>query len=106
MANLEAIFQLQSVLRQMESDLGLDGLSANEKSILLAVHNLAETNGPIVESFQMRRHILLEKVAQASFHRALRSLVDKGYLKKAGETKTKAYSLGEKLIEPPVNSRI
>ncbi|MDT8856611.1 hypothetical protein RNZ50_16595 [Paracoccaceae bacterium Fryx2] len=79
---VERIAQLRELLLRMESELGLLGLTRFERDLLYAVRSLAPDGGE-VRSSALRRHKLVETMTQPTFHRALRELVDQGYLRRA-----------------------
>ncbi|WP_424979899.1 hypothetical protein [Leisingera sp. S232] len=79
------------MLHQMERDLGLDRLSRSERDVLLAANSLTETPGKSVQSEQIRNHRLVKGLAQATFHRTLKSLLELGLIKRAGGSKAKHY---------------
>lgn len=79
------------MLHQMERDLGLDRLSRSERDVLLAANSLTETPGKPVKSEQIRNHRLVKGLAQATFHRTLKSLLELGLIKRAGGSKAKHY---------------
>ncbi|WP_109464919.1 hypothetical protein [Albibacillus kandeliae] len=91
MDKLKSIVELTEMLRQMERDVGLDNLTQAERDVFLAAHRLTERPGDIVQSDQIRRHDLVCSIAQASYHRALRSLLALGLLERAGGARTKLY---------------
>ena len=88
---LSALFDMRSMMRQMEQDVGLGALSAMEKDVFLAAHALSERHGEAVTSDDIRTHELIVGMAQASYHRALRSLVSLGFLEKADGYKARHY---------------
>ncbi|WP_248633405.1 hypothetical protein [Cereibacter changlensis] len=49
----------------------------------------------MVRSDAIRRHNLCSAIATPTFHRALRSLVEKGFVDHAPLTKARAYKLGQ-----------
>ncbi len=87
----ENLFNLKSILRSMEQDLGLDELSGTELDVLLVAQSLTRKVGDVVTSHDIRSHRFIEMFAPATFHRALRGLVDRGLLRKADGAKTKSY---------------
>ena len=91
MDKLNSISQLRSVLRKMERDIGLDGLSAVEKDVFLAAHSLTRSEGDVVASARIRAHSCVKNIAPATYHRALRTLLKMGFLELAGDSKTKSY---------------
>lgn len=91
MDRLKPIFELRDMLHQMERDLGLDRLSRSERDVLLAANSLTKTPGEPVQSEQIRNHRLVKGLAQATFHRTLKSLLELGLIKRAGGSKAKHY---------------
>ncbi len=89
----EAICNLRSLLRTMERDLGLDHLSTPELDVFLAAQSICEDETSIVTSSQLRNHQLVSVFPPATYHRALRALVERGYLRKADGAKAKSYML-------------
>lgn len=79
------------MLFQMEQDIGLDRLSRVERDVFLAAHSLSSAPGEPVQSDQIRSHQLVQGLAQATFHRTLKSLLDLGLLERAGTSKAKHY---------------
>mmetsp|Transcript_20752 Transcript_20752/g.26691 ORF Transcript_20752/g.26691 Transcript_20752/m.26691 type:complete len:115 (-) Transcript_20752:29-373(-) len=88
---LKSIFELRDMLHIMERDIGLDRLSRAERDVLLAAHALTCVPGAPVQSEQIRSHRLVREIAQATFHRTLKSLLDLGLLERAGGSKAKHY---------------
>lgn len=78
--------------------MGLDVLSPTELDVFLAAHNLSETRGEVVESVQIRTHDLVKPLAQATYHRALRSLLKLGLLERASGSKAKTYVVRSDLV--------
>jgi len=91
MANLSIISDLRLLLLQMECDIGLEDLSRTERDVLLAAHAVARQNGGKITSDQIRSHDLARKLAQASYHRALKTLIEAGFLDKADGYKARHY---------------
>lgn len=79
----------------MERDLGLDDLSAVELDVFLAARSVASKEDAILTTTQLRSHELVSDFPPATYHRALRSLVERGYLKKAKGSKAKTYVLAD-----------
>lgn len=88
---LKSIFELRDMLFQMERDIGLDRLSPAERDVLLAAHALTSAPGEAVQSDQIRSHRLVQGIAQATYHRTLRSLLGMGLLERAGGSRAKHY---------------
>ena len=91
LGKLSALFELRSMLREMEHEVGLDTLTSVEMDVFLAAHALSGPGGEVVTSDEIRKHDLTAGIAQASYHRALRSLLTLGLLEKAEGYKSKHY---------------
>lgn len=79
------------MLREMEHDVGLQDLTPMEKDVFLAAHAATGKAGTAVTSDQIRGHELAANLAQATYHRALKSLLAMGLLEKAQGYKTRHY---------------
>lgn len=93
MNKFEALCNLRSFLRAMEQDLGLDELTTAEKDVFLAAQNIGKNSETVITSRELRSHPLVSLFPPATFHRALKALVERGYLRKAEGSKTKSYRL-------------
>ncbi len=97
-----SVAQLRELLLGMEQELGLGDLSHNEKDVLYAVQVAFQTGGGLARSDDIRNHMLLQTMTQPTFHRSLKSLVQKGYVGHAPNTKAGAYILQTRVtIEGP-----
>lgn len=97
MKRLASIAHLKELLLGMERDLGIDDLGSIQKDIVYAATILSETNGTTVETDEIRKHALLAGVPRSSFFRAMKDVVDAGYLVHSNEKKRSTYSLSKKL---------
>lgn len=88
---LSALYELRSMLREMEREVGLQSLTKAELDVFLAAHALSGERGDVVTSDEIRKHDLTTGIAQASYHRALRSLISLGLLEKAEGYKSRHY---------------
>ena len=79
----------------LERELGLSDLSSSERDVLLAAHSLTDTRGQIVCSTDIRNHDLVRDLPPATYHRALRSLQERGLIRKARGARAKLYILAE-----------
>ncbi|WP_245626802.1 hypothetical protein [Aestuariivita boseongensis] len=79
------------MFREMERDIGLDDLTPTELDVFLAAHAVTPKEGEAVPSDQIRRHSLVSELAQATYHRALRSLLELGLLERADGYKSRHY---------------
>ncbi len=91
MNRISALFELRSMLREMEHEVGLQSLTKAELDVFLAAHALSGGCGEVVTSDDIRNHELTSGIAQASYHRALRSLISLGLLEKAEGYKSRRY---------------
>lgn len=89
-----SVAQLRELLLGLEHDLGIGELSRNELDVLYALKLLGESEEAVVRSDAIRRHNLCSAIATPTFHRALRALVEKGFVDHAPLTKARAYKLG------------
>lgn len=88
---VKSIGQLRTLLVEMEAALGLVELSQNERDVYYAISALAEANDGVVRTEAIREHALVGPIPQASYHRALRALVQRGFIGHAPDTKSGAY---------------
>jgi hypothetical protein len=91
--NLRKLAQLKAVLIDMEQDFGLSELTEQEIRILSA---MTETLGPdvsLVSSKQLRNSLYCKSLSSPTYHRALKSLLQKSLLKPAEGRKTGLYQL-------------
>lgn len=98
MDKLKSVFDLRKMLHKMEKDIGLGGLSRTERDVLMAAHALTDAPGVSVDTDQIRRQALISTLAPATYHRALRSLLHKGYIENAVGTKTRQYIVRDDLL--------
>ncbi|MCW3783866.1 hypothetical protein [Defluviimonas salinarum] len=87
------------MLRQLEKDVGLADLSRAERDILLAAHSLCDRPGDIISSEKIRGHRLVRSLAQATFYRAVRTLLGLGLFERAPASKAKSYVIRGDLID-------
>ena len=86
-----AIAQLREIVMTMERDLGLIALSHNEKDVLYAVQSVLAVSDGVAKSDEIRSHDLVRDMSQPTFHRALKSLLTRGLLRHAPDTKAGSY---------------
>ena len=99
MNKISALFELRSMLREMEHEVGLHTLTVVEMDVFLAAHALSGAHGEVVTSDDIRRHDLTSGIAQATYHRALRSLLSLGFLEKAEGYKSRHYLVRSDLTD-------
>ncbi|MDG1430283.1 MAG: hypothetical protein P8L68_10870 [Paracoccaceae bacterium] len=88
-----SVAQLRELLLGMEQELGIGDLSQNEKDVLYAVQVAFNSVNGVAKSDDIRNHMLLQNMTQPTFHRSLKSLIQKGYVGHAPDTKAGSYIL-------------
>lgn len=86
---------LRTLMRSMELELGLEDLSAAELDVFLAAQSIGSDEDAVITTTELRSHDLVSVFPPATYHRALRALVERGYLKKAKGAKAKTYVLAK-----------
>lgn len=84
------IAALRNMLWQLEVEVGLESLSQPQKDVYYAACLAADVD-QVVHSDAMRRHPMLVPMARPTFYRALRDLVDRGFLVNSGRRKDGRY---------------
>ena len=96
MSLLAQLANLRGLLHDMERDLGLTDLERKERDILLAFFASSkpdQRHGMIARTEAVRRHPTLHDISQPTFHRALRRLVDGGWLARTMDLPPGTYRL-------------
>lgn len=88
-----SVAQLRELLLGMEQELGIGDLSQNEKDVLYAVQIAFNTASGVAKSDDIRNNVLLQTMTQPTFHRSLKSLIKKGLVGHAPNTKAGSYVL-------------
>jgi len=92
---METVARLRELIAGMERDLGLDALSPTQLDVLYVVRLLCDSRpGAVAETTAIRSHPILQTMSQPTFHRALRVLLDQGYVAPATNAKAKRYVIG------------
>ncbi|MEM6889905.1 MAG: hypothetical protein AAF636_17445 [Pseudomonadota bacterium] len=99
MTKYQMLYDLRSILRSLERDLGLSELSTPERDVFLAAQSLTDRSGRVIFSTDIRHHALVKDVPPATYHRALRVLLERGFLQKAHGAKAKSYVVPEIIDE-------
>ncbi|TMV03699.1 hypothetical protein FGK63_18695 [Ruegeria sediminis] len=79
MIEISKLAELRKLMQSMEQTLGLEELTPVERDIYYAAGELSET-GNEVRTYGLIEHTLVKSVSRPTFFRALKSLVEKGYL--------------------------
>ena len=76
--------------------MGLSNLGTVQKNIVYAATLISQNHEP-VETDELLAHKLLDGTSRSTFFRALRDVVDKGYIKHNEGAKRSLYTLTKKL---------
>lgn len=90
MTDISKLAELRKLLLGMERAMGLEDLSAVERDIYYAATELA-CNNHGVRTTGLLSHSLVESVSRPTFFRALKSLVNKGYLAQSSTSRRGVY---------------
>lgn len=91
--NIKSVAQLRALLFEMETTLGLVDLSPNERDVLYAINEVSTGSPKAARSDAIRSHPLAACIPQATYHRALKSLVQRGMIAHAPDTRAGHYVL-------------
>jgi hypothetical protein len=84
--------RLRDLLWQMEVEVGLERLSQPQRDVYYAACLVADAD-KVLHSEQVRHHPMVETMARPTFYRALKDLVQEGYLVAATESKNGRYKI-------------
>jgi DNA-binding MarR family transcriptional regulator len=92
---LSSAAKLRELLFQFEKDLGMGDLSWQERDILYAFQLAVGDGGPdtVVHSDTVRSYPTVAQITHSTYHRALKSLLDRGLIRHAPNRKAGAYVL-------------
>ncbi|RLK08153.1 hypothetical protein [Ruegeria conchae] len=90
MTEISKLTELRKLMQSMERTLGLEELSPVERDIYYAAEELSKSNTE-VRTFGLIEHTLVKSVSRPTFFRALKSLVQKGYLSQSGSANRGRY---------------
>ena len=91
--NLKKLAQLKAVILGMEKDFGLSNMTEQERRILSAMSELSAQDDSLVSSKALRNSLYCADLSAPTYHRALKSLLDKGLLRPPEGRKTGVYRL-------------
>ena len=81
---LKRIAEMQTILGEMEEQLGLSGVGATEKTVLIAIADLGD-GGRQVSTKEILEHSLTSLITRASLFRALKKLEASGRINRSSE---------------------
>lgn len=90
MTEISKLTELRKLMQSMERTLGLEKLSPVERDIYYAAEELSKSDQE-VRTFGLIEHTLVQSVSRPTFFRALKSLVEKGYLSQSGSANRGRY---------------
>ena len=96
MTDIGSLAKLRNLLSGMEDDMGLNSLGPVQRNIVYALTLISQKHEP-VETDELLTHKLLEGTSRSTFFRALKDVVDKGYIKHNDGAQRSSYKLTEKL---------
>ncbi|MGR3314337.1 hypothetical protein [Roseovarius indicus] len=102
-SELSHVAMLRVLITTMENDLGLDKLSGDERNLIYTMSALSSDGHENLRTEDMKKHPLCQNLSHPTFYRALRTLLDKGYVSRAGSRKTGTYSLHISKLGPMGN---
>jgi hypothetical protein len=91
-SQLSAYAELRNLLTGMEEDLGLNNLNRIERDMYHACNDTIAADGSFT-SGELRAHRLMANVPPATFHRALKRLIEVGLVMRHGDSVKKNYVL-------------
>ena len=93
--DLSSYGKLLLVVAEMEIDLGIAALSEAERRIMGSVGSLGSGLKEYISSKDIRESSLCEGLTDPTYYRALKHLLDLGYIEVKSGRKTGLYSLKE-----------
>jgi hypothetical protein len=90
MPQLSKLAELRKLLRDMEREMGLPDLTPAEYDIICAAVDL-EKNSESLTTAALLEHKLVERVSRPTFFRSLKSLLERGLLGHAEDSKRGSY---------------
>ncbi len=90
MTEISKLTELRKLMQSMERTLGLEQLSPVERDIYYAAEELSKADQE-VRTFGLIEHTLVQSVSRPTFFRALKSLVQKGYMSQSGSANRGRY---------------
>lgn len=86
---------MRQLLASLERDLGLEALPRVELELIYAIDLLTGTSDNILTSAEIRQHELIKDIPTATFNRALKALIERGYIEYAPQSRAKHYQKGQ-----------
>lgn len=92
MADTSKLAALRDMLWRMEVEVGLEALTRQQKDVYYAAC-LAADGQKIVQSDDIREHPMLSPITRPTFYRALKELVEQGFLVSASSRRDGQYKI-------------
>ena len=93
MSNRKVFADLLKVTQSMEADLGLSALTQTDKQVLASVVLITEDGSRDALPDDIRTHSLVDALPTPSLYRSLKTLIQKGIVKRAGSERSGIYRL-------------
>jgi hypothetical protein len=91
-ASNSKIASLRDLLWQMEVEVGLEKLSQPQRDVYYAACLVADEE-KLLHSEQVKGHPMVANLSRPTFYRALKDLVEQGFLVAASESKNGRYKI-------------
>lgn len=95
MREISKLAELRKLMLGMERSMGLQELSTAERDIYYAASDISETQDRI-QTTGLMEHALVADISRPTFFRALKSLVNKGYLSHCANRSRGLYILNQR----------
>ncbi|SFQ77689.1 MarR family transcriptional regulator [Donghicola eburneus] len=94
-SEVKQLAAMRQLLFSLERELGLDDMNQHEKDIFYAFHTLAaqQSGEKFISSESVRTYETVRKMKHATYHRAMKRLLDNGVIEHAPQRKSGLYQL-------------
>jgi len=93
MSNRKVFADLLKITQSMEADLGLSLLTQTDKQVLASVVLITEDGRRDALHDDIRAHSLVNTIPMPSFYRSIKTLIQKGIVKRVGSERSGVYQL-------------
>ncbi|PQO22720.1 MarR family transcriptional regulator [Rhodobacteraceae bacterium WD3A24] len=90
---ISQLARLRELLFEMEQDLGLADLPQNERDVFYAMTALVEDGHEELRTESVKQHPLVAEMPPATFHRALKTLLEREFILRTPRRKVGAFVL-------------
>ena len=93
MSNRKVFADLLQIIQSMESDLGLGALTQTDRQVLATVVLLSDDGKTDALLDDIKTHILVHTIPTPSLYRSLKTLIQKGMVRKIGTERSGTYTV-------------